>query len=134
MTVVIRGGSPILRRRLRQGDADGVGEGVGVGVPHPFQQLLGADHPPAGGHEDFEHGELLVGEGERPAGSLGDAAVGVEGRDRPAVSTGGDGRRGPPAQGPDAGDQLGEGERLGQVVVGPDGQAVDAVLDCARTR
>ena len=46
--------------------------------------------------------------------------------------TGGSARSGAAAQGPDAGHELGEGEGLGQVVVGAERQALDPVVDAAR--
>jgi ABC-type antimicrobial peptide transport system permease subunit len=31
-------------------------------VPRPFQQVLGADNGAVGGHQDFQHGQLLRGQ------------------------------------------------------------------------
>ena len=59
-------------------DADGVGERVGVLVPHPLEQLLGADDATVGGHQHLEHAELLAGEVQVAPGADGHPAPGVE--------------------------------------------------------
>jgi hypothetical protein len=87
-----------------------------------------AEHLAPVAQEQFEPGEL--------AGSQRDGGVpsadGSRRRVELEVARPQDGRplaRIAPQQGPQPGEQLGEGERLGQVVVGPGVEAVDAIAD-----
>ena len=81
----------------------------------------------------FQHAELLGAELQPPCAPGRDPAGGVQ--EQIAVDQDG-GQRGPgPAgQRPDAGHQLGDVERLGQVVVGTQAQPLDPVFDGGRRR
>ena len=119
-------GAAEFAAQAADGDGDGVGERVGVLVPDLFEQVLGAEEGRAGAQQGLQQGELLDRQVELPAVAGGGAAERVEldaGRaQRP-------GARGGPAAGQraDAQDQLGEVERLGEVVVGAQRQAADPV-------
>jgi hypothetical protein len=106
------------------------GERVGHLVPHPLQQLLGGDYPAAGGEQAFEDGELFRAQLQPSAGAERHPAVRVEDH-LPVVEHRRHRGRGPPRQGADAGDQFGEIERLGQVVVGAEAESLHAVPDGA---
>ena len=79
MTVVIMGGSPTLRRRLANVTRTVLVNGSAWASQTRSSNSSALTTRPLGGHQDFEHAELLVGEGEGPAGPLGDAPVGVQG-------------------------------------------------------
>src|SRR5512132_2684697 len=107
-------------------DVDDVGEAVIVVVPDVLEDG-GAAHDLTGvPHQELQQGELPGRELQGPAGQGG----GVGGRVEDQV---GDGEGGGPLAdapadlGPQAGQQLLEGERLDQVVVGPGVQAADPV-------
>ena len=91
-----------------------------------FQEFLGADDAAVGAEQHFQHAELLAGQHDgppRPADPPPDPV-----HDQvPAVH---DRRRGraAPGQGPDPRDQFGERERLAQVVVGAQVEAVHPVF------
>jgi hypothetical protein len=76
----------------------------------------------------FKHGEFLRGQRQAAPGADRDAA----GRVQAEVTVFQSGRQrhgGAPAKGPDAGDQLGEVKRLGQVVIGAKPEALDPFPD-----
>src|SRR6266540_2120364 len=106
------------------------GEGVGRFVPDPFEQLLSGDQSAGGGEQALQDGELLRAEVKAPAGTQGDPVVGVEG-DVTAFQCRGQRRGGAPSESADAGHELGEVEGFGQVVVGAQAEAVDALPDGA---
>ena len=122
-----------LLAQRHHGHPYGRGERVGVGVPDPFQQLLAGHHAAARLEQLLQHAELLAGQVERRA-AAGDHPPGLvehqvaDGEHRRR------GRGGPPAQRLHPGDQLVERERLGQVVVGAELQALDPVGDACRSR
>jgi len=94
--------------------------------------VLGADDHAVRAGQRLQHAEFLAGEGQdaaRPAGPppgpVDDEVTPHEDRRR---------SRAAPGQGPYPGDQLGEGERLDQVVVRAKIQAIHPVLDRGRRR
>jgi hypothetical protein len=108
------------------GGLHGPGERVGRFIPYPFEQFLGRDRPSVRGEQAFQHGEFLAGQRQAPPGADRDPASRVHAQ----VAVGeGDGQRsgGAPAQGPDAGHQFGEIERLRQVIIGAQPEALDPV-------
>ena len=112
-------------RRLDRG-----GERVGRFVPDPLQQFLGGDHPVPGREQALQQRELLRAEIKAPPGTERHPAARVE-RHVAALERGGQRRGGAAAKSADARGQLGEVERLGQVVVGAQPEAVHPVLDRA---
>ena len=118
-----------LTPQPHHGHRDGVGERVSVFVPHPFQQLLGADHRAVGGHQHLQHTEFLAGQRDQLPVPAGPAPGPVKSQ-LTAVQH----RRGgrcPAAEGIDPRDQLREVERLGQVVIRAEVQSVDPVIGLA---
>jgi len=115
-----------LAAQPRHGDRDRVTERIGVLVPHLLKQLLGADHSAVGGQQDLQDAELLPGQRDRLPGPADPAPDQVDGQ----IPAEHDGRpsRAAPGQRPDPRHQLGKGERLGQIVVGPQVQAVDPLV------
>ena len=96
---------------------DDVRERVGLLVPDPREQLLGGDDGAVGAEQQLEHGELLRGQLEQAAAAARDPLRRVEAevalreqrRQRRLRAAG---------ERADPRDQLGERERLRQVVVG----------------
>src|SRR5207237_9262172 len=109
-------------------DLDDLAVGIDVLVPAPVEQLSRRDGGAAGGEEQLEHGELLRAELEPATGAARDPLDGVE-PDVPARQDRREGREASAGERADPGDELGEREGLGQVVVGPETEPVDAVLD-----
>jgi hypothetical protein len=95
-----------------------------------LQQLLGADDGAVRGQQHLQDAELLAGQRQRlpsagrPVPRAVDGQVPVPDHRRS--------RRRPASQGAHACDQLGERERLAEVVVGAQFQAVDPVVDRRR--
>jgi hypothetical protein len=106
------------------------GEGISGFVPGSFEQFLGGQDQPRRGEQTFEQCELLGTQLEPPAGAEGRPASRIQ-HDVAAAEGRWKRRGGTARQGADPGDQFGEGERLGQVVVGAETQPVDPVLDRA---
>ena len=109
-------------------DLDDASVGVDVLVPAAGEQFACRDRCAGGGEQELEHRELLPAQLEPAAGARRDALHGVEpevapGEERCASGVAAAGERA------DAGDELGEGERLGQVVVGAEAEPVDTVFD-----
>jgi len=106
-------------------------ERVGHLVPHPLQQFLGRDHPPLRGEQQLEHAELLRSQVQRSASPARAPPRRVE----PQVTVlqhRRERRLGPAQQCPQPRHELGECERLGQVVVGAEAESVHPVLDGRR--
>ena len=81
-----------------------------------FEQLLGADRSAVRGDQALQHAELLAGQGQRDAGPAGAVPGAIDHQVAPLHDRG---RAGPaPPEGADACDQLAEGERLAEVVIG----------------
>ena len=114
-------------------DLDGVGERVDVLVPYLGEEVLGAEDGVLGAHQGFEYRELFGGEVEPSSVAGGGVVQGVEfDPGRPEDSGLGCG----PAAGEsaDAEHELGEMERLWEVVVGSEGEAADALRRGRRMR
>ena len=126
--VSITGGSPSLARSRLMVAFTVVVNGLVASSHTRCEQFLGRDRPSLGGEQALQHGEFLVGQRQRPPAPGGGAPGGVQAQVAVAQDRG---RRGAGAagQGLDAGDQLGEVERLGQVVVGPEAEPLHPVLD-----
>jgi hypothetical protein len=95
-------------------------------VPHLTHELVTRDDPPGIPDENPQQVELLGGELELLVAHPGPVRLDVDAhavRGRRLLGLG----RAAPQQGPDAGQQLGEAERLGDVVVGAGVQAHDRV-------
>src|SRR5690606_26427188 len=124
-----------LANDLAQGrnrDARGAGEWVGVFVPRLLQQGLSAHDAAGCPHEDFEDGELLSGELEVTAGAVSPATERIE-PEVGELQEAGRGRGGAAGERSQAHDELLEGERLGEVVVGADLEAAYLVAQaCGR--
>src|SRR5215468_2865591 len=105
-------------------------ERVGRLVPDPLQELLAGDDGAAGAEQDLQHGELLRVEREFPA-RPGDLPTGGVQPQVPVAQHRGKCGTGAPYQRPDPGHQFAEVEGLGQVVVGAQAEALDAVADGA---
>ena len=115
-------------------DPHGVGERIGVLVPHVLEQRLLGQHLAGVGHEVAQEGELLGREVERRDRPVGASWRAVSSSRSPTASTGG-GRAGvAPQQRAHPGQQLGEGERLHQVVVGAVVEPGDPVVERCRGR
>ena len=127
ITVSISGGSPSLRRSRVIVTETMLLNGSTFGVPHVLEQLLRADHGAVGGQQHLQDPELLAGERERPRAAAGAVSRAVDRQ----VAAPQDRRRGrrPARERPHARDELGEHERLAEVVVRPQLQAVHPVLD-----
>ena len=107
-------------------DVDHVGAGVEGVVPDCGEDLLPAQHLTGMAHEVLEEHELAAGEVHGLLAAPHPARAEVD----PQVSgldPGGTRLLRAPAEGADAGEQLFEVERLGQVVVGPAVEGVDLV-------
>ena len=119
-----------MRAKPADRHLDGGGERVGVLVPDSLEQLLGRDDAAVGAEQVLEHGELLGAERQALPAAAGEAVCGVDAQ--VAVhERGRQGGAGAAGERPHPRDELGEGERLGQVVVGSEAEAVDAVFDRA---
>ena len=110
-----------------QGHRDGATEGIGVLVPHPLEELLGADDGAVGAEQDFQEPELLAVERDRRARPADPPAGPVEDEVSPHGDRGVGGTSA--RRGVDTGHELLEGEGLGQIVVGPQIEALDPVMD-----
>src|SRR5690606_9346804 len=123
-------GLPQLRAQSHHRDPNGGGERIRVLVPHPFQQLLGADHRATRGQQHLQHPELLAGQLDLPPRTTHRSAGRVElqlvGHQQRWLRG-----RGTATERADPSGQLRERERLGQVVVGAQGEAGHPVLDRA---
>src|SRR5262249_47920183 len=113
------------------GDLDGVGEGVGGLVPDPLEELLGGNDPALGCEQQLEDTELLGRKVEWSALSTGASLRGVE-LEVVVAQNWRYGRLGAAIEGVDAGDEHGEVERLGEVVVGAAVEPVDEVVHRGR--
>ena len=120
-----------LRAQPADRHLDDVRERVGVLVPDAGEQLLGGDGRAVGGEQHLEHAELLRAQRQQAAAAARDPLRRVEAdvalrehrRQRRLRAAG---------ERADPRDELGERERLRQVVVGAEAEPVDAVLDRAR--
>src|SRR5687767_5458443 len=109
-------------------DVEDVGEAVVFGAPDGFVELGAGEDLPGAGHEGAEEGELAGGEVEDVAGAGRAAGGGVE-LDVGEAEDGFGARAGAADDGTDAGEQFGEAEGFGDVVVGAAVEAFDAVGD-----
>ncbi|GAA3121809.1 hypothetical protein GCM10020254_81320 [Streptomyces goshikiensis] len=114
--------------------ADVDGEGVGVRPevlsPHQFEDQLAGEYLAGVAHEEFEQGRFGTAELQRAAPAAPGPGRRVEHEVGEAERGGAAGRgRRPPQQRADPRDQLVQGERLDEVVVGARLQAVDALAD-----
>ena len=124
------GGSPSLRRSRLIVTFTTAENGSTASSQARASSSSGDTTVPARGEQQFEHGELLGGQIEPPAGAVGDPPARVE-RQIAAAHHRRERRLGAPRERADPRDQLGEGERLGQVVVGAQAEPGDAILDPA---
>ena len=114
-----RGPGPVstFRRTRPDQHVDRIGDGIEVVVPDPLQDLAPAHHPVRIAHQVLEQSVLAGGEPDRVTRPAGGPAGGVEfevGQAKDNVQR----LRGPAGQRPEPGQQLLDGERLGEVVVG----------------
>ena len=128
----ISGGWPgrsSLRRSSVDVDVDDVGQGVVRLLPDVAAEHVARDRPVLVPQQVLQHLELALASGRSPRrrGARGAPAGPSPGRRRAGRVS----RLGAAAPQQDAqpGQQLGEGERLDEVVVGPGVEAGDAVLD-----
>jgi hypothetical protein len=112
-------------------DAHRVREWVGVLIPHPFEELLGADDRAIGRHQYLEHPEFLLGQVDEVAAADDLTPRRVECQPAPGENRRQGGTR-PASERAHARDQLGKRERLGQVIVGAQVQSLDPVVDGPR--
>ena len=97
-------------------------------VPNPLGEARAADHLAAGSHQHLEDRVLPWRQRDRHACAGHPAGGGIEREVGHAEHRGlGDAR--PAKQGPDTGEQLGEREGLGEVVVCPGPETADAIGD-----
>ena len=106
-------------------DRDDIGERIGVLVPDLLEELLGRHHRAVCRHEHLEHPELLPGYRHLPSGPGDGPAAPIDGQVTPGEHRWSGGAAA--GEGTDPGDQLGEGERFGQVVVGTEVEPLHAV-------
>ena len=99
-------------------------------VPDPLEQVLGAADAPVGDQQFLQHAHFLAVERDRAAGPA-DPPPGPVEHDAAAGDHRGGGRAAP-GQRADPCDEFGERERLGQVVVGAEVEAVHPVVHRAR--
>src|SRR5699024_11392983 len=92
-----------------------------------LQQPFGADHGALSTHEHLQHRKFLRGQGEFLTVSVHLVVGRVQG-DSVAFQDRGQWWGGAASQGVHTRDQFGEGERLGEVVVGAAAQTLDLVL------
>jgi len=113
-------------------DVDDIGVWLDAHAPDLIEDHGAGDDAAGVAAEIFEQDEFLRGEGEGLAGAGGLAAEEVE-LEIEDAEAGGLGWRGgfPPEQIAQAGEQLGHGERLGEVIVATLLEAADAVVDGA---
>ena len=105
-------------------------EGIEFSAEHGLSEGLALDNFSRRAHEDFEQGELDVGEFDEGVVLANGAGGGIEDQvfdDEGGGFVGCDGRGGATADGADAGEQLAGVEGLGEVVVGTHLEADDAV-------
>src|SRR3954447_20804382 len=116
-----------LPSQVRDEDLDRVGDREGVVAPHLVEELLAGDHQALVAHEVLEQLELALREVDLALAAGHLVRVRVEHQVADAQRS--HAARGPPAQQrAHAGQQLLALERLHQVVVGPDVQALDPRL------
>ena len=110
-----------LRNRV-DGGLDSGGERISIVVPDPLEQLLGRDRLPVCAEQALQHRQFLAAELQAQSGAERDSSRRVEASGPPVGEFG---RRTwwAPSHRPNAGDQLGELERLGQIVVGTQARA-----------
>ena len=114
-------------------DLDHVRLGPEVGPPHRVDQAVLGEDVAGMTSEHLEKRELLGGQVHGAAAQPDDATGGIDLKvtgPEDGVPLG----DAPPAQRPDAGEQLGGGEGLAQVVIGPGVQAGHAIIDRYRVR
>ena len=95
-------------------------------VPHALDETRSAHDLAGASHQHLEDRKFLRGQLDRGAGTGHAAARGVEGQISDAEHGRPCGAR-PAEQGPDPRQELGEGERLGEVVVGSRAESADPV-------
>ena len=108
-------------------------EGVGRFVPDALEQFLRGHDPALCGQQTLEDSELLRAEHEATTAAERHVAAGIEGQVAAFERRGQRGRR-PTAERADASHELGEVERLGQVVVGAQAETLHSLLDRAGRR
>ena len=113
-------------------DVDDVGQAVELEVPDVLQDHRPADDLAGVPHQVVEQGELLGRQVDPPPGPLDDAGRRGRAAGRPPGGSAARRSRPAPEHDPDAGQQLGERERLDQVVVGAGVEPLDPVADGAR--
>ena len=96
-------------------------------VPDPFEELLGADHYAVGGTEHLEDSELLHAQPDGMAAPAHQMSSPIKHKIPPDNDR--CRRRGPPTEGTNPGQELGEGEGFGQIVVRPEREPGYLVVD-----
>src|SRR5271166_4582932 len=122
-----------LPAQAPDGDRDGVRERISELVPDLLEQVFGAQIGRAGPQQGLEHAEFLDRQVKLtaiPARGSPDRVELDRGRAQYAPASGGL----PPSEGLDPQDQLGEMERLREVVVGAEAESADAVAGLAGRR
>ena len=112
-------------------DVDHVGAGIEVVLPDRRQQPLLGDGIAVVLHELAQQQELAFGQRDRPGAAVGLPPDQIQPQ-AAGDQAGGGAAGGGPQPGPDPGQQLLEGERLGQIVLGPRLQAADLVAVAVR--
>src|SRR5258708_3472336 len=118
-----------LLAQVRDVHRDPVGQPIEVVAPHVVGDLLATEDLVRMAHEVLEECELLGCQVDATLATLHLAGLEVEAELADDQAVADTGRRLSPRQGADPGQQLGEGEGLGQVVVGAGVQPRDPVLD-----
>src|SRR5437764_8471921 len=117
-----------LAAQVAHVDVERVGSGPEVVAPDPVVDLGPAEDLVRVPEEQLEEGELGAGEGQLPLAAPGPVLADVEAEVLEGEAVGG-AATGPPEQGPYTGQQLIQGERLEQVVVGAGVEAGDPIGD-----